>query len=144
MEKTAAMMQAELRAIAGMVKSNGSLSENQKQIMAVQFLNVVGVDWMKRFLLGAEQHVVSTPGGLQKLTVSGTPSPVEMVVSTLQKYENGQLSEEDFNNALKNYLDIQRRRFKDNEPNSAVEQSKEALVHSTVAPGVVQYAPARV
>jgi len=142
MSKTAAIMQADIRSISSMLKQNGSLSESQRQVLAVQFLNVVGVDWMKKFMFGADPKTIMSPTGMQSMTFSNNPSPLEMFVTKAQQFENNRMSEEDFRRAAVEYLTQMRNQFKTQEPNSAVETMKQNMIKQ-LPPPEQSYATAR-
>jgi len=140
MSKTAAIMQADIRAISSMIKMNGTLSESQKQVLAVQFLNVVSVDWMKKFMFGADPKSLSSPLGNQLMTISANPSPLELFVTKAQQFENNRMSEEDFKRAAVDFLSNMRDQFNTKEPNSAIESMKQGLVKQITPPLEAQYA----
>ncbi len=143
MSKTAAIMQSDIRAIASMMKRDGGLAESQKQVLAVQFLNVVGVDWMRRFMYGADPKTVSSPLGMP-ITLTQNPTPLEILVTKSQQFENNRMSEEDFKRAIVDYMNGMRDQFKTQEPNSAVETMKQGLVRQIAPPQQeVQRATAR-
>lgn len=141
LSKTAAIMQADIRAISSMMKQNGGLPESQKQVLAVQFLNVVGVEWMKRFMHGSDPKTIVSGLGSQ-MTISENPSPLEIFVTKAQQFENNRMSEEDFKRASVDFLTTMRDQYKSQEPNSAVETIKQGMVRQ-IAPTEAQYANAR-
>jgi hypothetical protein len=131
MSKTAAIMQADIRAITTMLKQSGTLSDGQKQVLAIQFLNVVGVEWMRNFMSGAEPRTLTLPVGGQSVTMTNRPSPLELFITKAQMFENNQMTEEDFKRAATEYLDQMKKEY-EKEPNSAVEILKKGVTRTAV------------
>lgn len=127
MSKTAAIMQADIRSFMAMMKQNGTLSDGQKQVLAIQFLNVVGVDWMRNFMGGADPRTIISPVGMHPLTISKKPTPLELFITKAQMFENNTMTEEDFKRASLEYLNQMQEEFK-KEPNSAVETMKQNIL----------------
>ncbi len=139
-EKTAAMMQADIRAVGAMIKMSGTLSETQKQTLVLQVANVVGIDYLRKFLLGVEQYNVSTTTGQQRMTLPKNPSPTDLMIAYAQAYENNQMSAEEYSKSVRSVLEMMREGIKKGEtPNSAVERTRENLITS-VTPEAVRRA----
>ncbi|MDD5454188.1 MAG: hypothetical protein PHW62_01630 [Candidatus Ratteibacteria bacterium] len=143
MSKTAAIMQSDIRAISSMMQKDGGMAESQKQILAVQFLNVVGVDWMKRFMYGSDPRTIVSPLGNQSMTITQNPTPLELYITKAQLFQNNRMSEEDFKRASVDFLTAMRDQFKVQEPNSAVETLKQGLIRQISPPQEGQHATTR-
>lgn len=145
--KTAEMMQADIHTIGGFMKLNGSLSESQKQTMILQVVNVVGLDYLKHFLLGMDQYQTTTPNGLQNISVSREPTPTELLITYSQMYENGKLTAAERDKMVLNVMDKMKSRIKGNQDdNSAIQSFRDELVQkinpepNQTAPLAAQYA----
>lgn len=124
--QTAGTLQAEIRALAAMTKLNGKLTEAQKYQLVMQTANVVGLDYMRKCLLGIEEYKVSTPTGMKSLTMSKEPSPIELFLHYGDLYENGQITPEEYKEAISRLNSQIRETYKrtDISPNAATQKLK--------------------
>jgi hypothetical protein len=112
----------------------GDMPESQKQVLAVQFLNVVGVDWMRKFMNGSSPQTFTPLIGSQSTTFTNNPSPLELFVNKAQLFENGRMSEEDFKRASVDYLHQMRDEYKKTEPNGAIQNLKDGFTRLIAPP----------
>ncbi len=140
-ERTTAMLQADIRSISAMMKMSGGLSETQKQTLCLQVANVVGFDYLQRFMTGAKQYESPTPSGIHRMTVPQQMTPTDIMVEYARQYQNNQISEEEYNKAILEQLGRLRNSLKREDPNSAIQIAKDELTKRAAPQGVVkQYA----
>lgn len=129
--ETAGTLQAEIRALAAMTKLNGKLTDAQKYQLVMQTANVVGLDYMRKCLLGIEEYSVTTPQGIKALTMSKEPSPIELFLHYGNLYENGQISLEEYKEAASRINAQMRDKYKrtDISPLAATQELKEEFMN---------------
>jgi len=128
-DKTSAMMQTDIRSVQAMIKLSGSLTITQKQQLCLQVANVVGYDYLKQFIGSVAEY--NAPTGTvdgQRMNISKSMSPNEMIIAYAQLYQNGTMKEEDYRRAIEEQLNKLRSNLRTQDPNSAIQQSREDLV----------------
>lgn len=131
-DKTAAMLQDNIRMINARMKLNGEndMPETQAWILFNQVASIIGRDRMMRFFNGTQQHIISTPLGSQRISVSDNPSLTEMLLLKAQQVNSGSLSTEEFQEALLEATRAQNQSIKTSPTiNGAVEQMKTNLLN---------------
>lgn len=137
-------LQAQVRAVAAEAQLNGKLSDAQKYQLTMQTANVVGLDYMRKVLLGLEEYKYSTSTGMQTLTISKEPTPQELFIKNCELLFSGQISPEDFNERGKRSLNNITERYKRHEnPLAATQELKGELLKKIAPEMQVQHATAR-
>ena len=99
--RSATLLQDNMRVLAATAQQ--SLTDTQKFMLASQATNIVGIDYMRKFILGAEQHVIQLPVGSQKLTMSRASTPTELFILQAQQFATGKTTPEQFSRAMEDY-----------------------------------------
>lgn len=145
MDETAKVLQSEIRALSANLKLNGKLTDSHKYQLVMQTANVVGLDYMRKVLLGLEEYKYPTSQGMQALTISRDPTPQELFIKECELYETGQTSLEEFKERANRVLSKMNDRYKRPEisPLAATQELKGELLKKIAPEMQVPHASAR-